>query len=421
MIGRARRGALIGPALIGAAMFGAACTPQAQTNAPAAGEAPPWRLAQAGTIASADHLILTVPLDDPAALARVAAEIEASFGVRLAAEWPLQSIAVHCLVIDARGVADLDDLIARMRADPRIRTVQRMQAFETLSTLPAVASAADTAEAAGADPLLPAQTALVRLNAARAQRLSDGRGVTVGVVDSGIDAAHPDLSARGIDRRDFVEAGPPAAPAGEAHGTAVAALIGAEAGNGLGMVGVAPGADLVGLRACWQDPAGGGRCSSFSLARALNFAALNRIPVLNLSLGGPPDPLLDELVQALLAQGAVVVAAWGEAEAPSFPASVPGVIAAGGGPRGGLPAPEVDVISAEPGGGYGYVSGSSVATAHVAGVAALVLSARPGLSPDSVAALLGRAVRGGKAGARPMLDACEAVRAAEGLEIACDG
>ena len=186
------------------------------------------------------------------------------------------------------------------------------------------------------------------------------------------------------------------------------------------MVGVAPGAELVGLRACWQRPDGGGSCSSFSLARALNFAILNRIRVLNLSLGGPPDPLLAELIETALAEGAVVVAAWGEQPEPAFPASLPGVIAAGGVDGGrGLPAPEVDVLSAAPGEAYNYVSGSSVATAHVAGVAALLLAARPELTSAEISHALAASVvtRDGQ----PTLDACEALRAVNARHETCSG
>ncbi|SFH62959.1 S8 family peptidase [Albimonas pacifica] len=401
MIPRGSRRAL---GLVGALLLGAACAPQAQEALPAA-EAPPWRLADADSLDRPDHLILTVPLDDPEALAAVAAEIERRYGVRLAAEWPLNAIAVHCLVIDASGIPDVDALIEAMRADARIRTVQRMQSFQVLALH-------------YGDPLFPAQTALALLNAPRAHQGSTGAGVRVGVVDSAIDARHSDLAPRLADARDFVAREP--GEAAEAHGTAVASLIAAEADNARGIVGVAPGVDLVGLRACWQREDGGGSCSSFSLARALNFAILNRIRVLNLSLGGPPDPLLAELVEKALADGAVVIAAWGEQARPAFPASMPGVIAAGGAQGGrGLPAPEVDVISAAPGEAYNYVSGSSVATAHVAGVAALLLAARPELTSAEISHALSSSVvlRDGQ----PTLDACEALRAVNARHESCSG
>ncbi|WP_157982223.1 S8 family serine peptidase [Oceanicella sp. SM1341] len=374
-----------------------ACAPAPEAALPGRAAAPPWRLADAEGIASDGYLILTVAPDTPEALAALAAAITQRYGVDLAAEWPLQAISVHCLVLDARRHPDPDALLALLRADPRIRTVQRMQSFSVMALAPGPPHD---------DPLFAAQTALARLNAPRAQQLSRGAGVRVGVIDSAIDPGHPDLGERLVESRDFVSRVPSAAA--EAHGTAIAGIIGATAGNATGIVGVAPEAELVGLRACWQEPGGsgqeGGRCSSFSLARALNFAVLGDIPVLNLSLGGPPDALLEELLRAALSRGTVVVASWGESARPAFPAALPGVIAAGG--AAGLPAPQVDVLSTAPGGGYGYVSGSSVAAAHVSGVAALLLAARPSLGPEALARALQAAVRPRP---EPVLDACRAV------------
>ncbi len=365
-------------------------------------QAPPWRLVPADGIATQTHLILTVPLADPDALSAVAAGIEARFNVTLTAEWPLQSLAVHCLVVDTEGTPDLDALIARMQADAEIRTVQRMNDFQVF-------------EALYRDPLLPMQSALKQINAAAAHRLSTGAGVRVGVIDSAIDSDHPDLAGRLADLRDFV--GNAQGSAAEAHGTAIAGIIAADAGNEIGMIGVAPQAELVGLRACWQPEGLGGRCNSFSLARALNFAILNDVHVLNMSLGGPPDPLLQELVEAAEAAGMIVVAAWGESAEPTFPASLPGVIAAGHGTERQVPAPAVDVISAAPHNDYRYVSGSSVAAAHVSGVVALLRARHHDLAaPDIAHALHGAVVMHGDV---PMVDACEALRAVEASAPAC--
>ena len=111
-------------------------------------QAPPWRLVPADGIATQTHLILTVPLAEPDALSAVAAEIEARFDVTLTAEWPLQSLSVHCLVVDTAGTPDLDALIARMQADAQIRTVQRMNDFQVFEVL-------------YRDPLLPMSRELV--------------------------------------------------------------------------------------------------------------------------------------------------------------------------------------------------------------------------------------------------------------------
>lgn len=364
----------------------------------ASGDTEPWRMADADQISSASYIILTVPIEDPSALAAIASEISERYDIALAAEWPLRSISVHCFVMDARGHSNIPDLVRRLQSDAQIRTAQPMQEFQTFSD--------PSPTGLYSDPLVPIQSALSDLNAAQAHRRSMGSGVRIGVVDSGIDGSHPELAAQLVLSKDFVNRAD--AGAAEAHGTAVAGVIGAIAGNMTGMVGVAPKAELVGLRSCWQMPDQPGRCSSFSLARSLNFAILNEIPVLNLSLGGPPDPLLEELVRIAIGRGIVIVAAAGETGQLKFPASVPGVIAAGGRTRDGIPAPAIDVISTAPGGTYRFVSGSSVAAAHVSGVVALLLSLRSDLAPQEIVEALKGAVKPGGDGT--ILDACVALQ-----------
>ena len=96
---------------------------------------------------------------------------------------------------------------------------------------------------------------------------------------------HPDLRGRLIDNVDFV--GGQASNA-EAHGTGVAGIIGARADNSVGIVGVAPGAELMGLRACWQKPGAVATvCDTLSLAKAITYAVEHHANVINLSLTGP--------------------------------------------------------------------------------------------------------------------------------------
>lgn len=360
-----------------------------------------WQLVDADTITDESFLILTVPLDAPEVMAAVAAEIVARYDIPLTAEWPLRAIGVHCLIFSARG-RDVDALIASMEADATIGTVQRMQGF-TLSQTPY------------ADPLFPLQWSLDRMNAAAAHGSSTGAGIKIGVVDSTIDRHHPDLSERIIDARDFVNASP--GYRAEEHGTAIAGIIAAEASNSVGTVGVAPQAELLGLRACWQATGESGACNSFSLARALNFAVLNEVDVLNLSIGGPPDPLLQKLIETALAQGIIVVAASGETDALVFPASVDGVIAAGDATGTRIPAPMVDVITTAPGERHRYVSGSSVATAHVSGVVALMLAQDPALTGSQIADVLAGSIA--TVDDVPLLDACAALSKVSRTAIAC--
>lgn len=369
---------------------------------PARAQAQDWLLVDANLISSETYLILTVPADDPAALSTLAAAISAQFGVPLAAEWPLASIDVHCLVLDASGQPDIDDLINRLEADDRIRTAQRIRDF-------------DVSEVPYADPLFPLQWSLDHMNAAEAHLVSTGLGVKVGVVDSAIDSTHPDLTDSVIDTRDFVRKSP--GSAAEAHGTAVAGIIAADSTNAMGMVGMAPAAKLVGLRACWQPAGQSGRCNSFSLARALNFAILNEFDVLNLSLGGPTDPLIEELLTTAIDAGIIVVAASGETDTLAFPASLPGVIAAGAAVSGRIPAPTEDVISTAPHNSFRYVDGSSIAAAHISGVAALLLAQQPDLSSTQITDALNAAVNLGDD--VPIVDACKALKTIASAEIAC--
>jgi subtilisin family serine protease len=206
------------------------------------------------------------------------------------------------------------------------------------------------------------------------------------VVDSGIDAGHPDLSGQLLVNRNFVSGQPFVA---EQHGTAVAGIIAAKADNHVGIAGVAPGARLLGLRACWQSSKSSGistACDTLSLAKALYFAAQSRPDVINLSLSGPDAKLLRALLGVAMSHGVAIVGAV-DPKLPGggFPASVPGVIAVAdtslAASRGDVyMAPGRDVPTTEPGGRWSLVNGSSFAAAHVSGLVALMRERRR-LSP----------------------------------------
>jgi subtilisin family serine protease len=208
--------------------------------------------------------------------------------------------------------------------------------------------------------------------------LATGRNVRVAVVDSMIDARHPDLAGQFQIRRNFV---PDRADAPELHGTGVAGVIAALADNGVGVAGVAPSARLMALRACWQQKASATICNTFGLAEALHFAIEHDAQVINLSLSGPPDLLLGKLIDVGLARGIVVVGAVDPTLAGGgFPASHPGVVAVSSessGRPGTYVAPGRDVPTTQPGARWALVSGSSYSAAHVSGLAALLLERSP--------------------------------------------
>jgi subtilisin family serine protease len=228
---------------------------------------------------------------------------------------------------------------------------------------------------AGSDPLYPVQPTAREWKLRELQRATTGRGVKVAIVDSKVDVNHPDLAGQVVVDRNFVDG--PSVDA-EAHGTHVAGIIGAKAGNGLGIAGVAPGAKLMALRACREVNRGQQTlCQSLALAKALEFAIENRANVINLSLSGPSDLLLSKLLEVAIDHRITVVAAFDQhLPAGGFPASVPGVIPVADEalqtmPVGVYGAPGRDLPTTQPGGGWGLVNGTSYAVAQISGLAAL--------------------------------------------------
>ena len=289
------------------------------------------------------------------------------FGLARVSGWPMRALGVHCEVFEARADADVDSIAARLMADPRVESAQPMHVYRTLTS-------AD-------DPYRSLQRGYDQLALDAAHARSRGRGVRVAVIDSGVDAAHPDLGGAVRTHRDFAPGA--AAP----HGTEVAGVIAAREHNGVGIVGVAPEAEIVDLRACAAE------CDSYALAQALDFAITERAGVINLSLAGPDDPLLARLLAVAEARGIPVVAAAAPAgSADRFPASVPTVIGVAmseeGAGAGIVSAPGRDVFTTVPGNRYDYLSGSSIASAHVAGILALARAIDPKASPAKLREVL---------------------------------
>ena len=311
-------------------------------------------------------------MDDGARAARrrVASELAAAHGLRLRDNWPMPAIGVDCFLMEALRDAPLERVLDELAHDPRVAWAQPLGDYRGLD---------------GGDPLYPVQPAAREWHLAELHRISSGRDVTVAVVDSGVDAAHPDLAGQVGLQRNFVDDVPDAA---EAHGTAVAGIIAARAGNGKGIAGIAPGARVMALRACWETGRQATRCNTLTLGKAINFALEHDARIINLSLAGPPDRLLQALLGAALARGVTVVGA-ADPQQPDggFPASYPGVIAVA---RSGdrhpstaaiLYAPGSDVPTCVPGARWGLVSGASYAAAHVAGLAALLAELKPRAGP----------------------------------------
>lgn len=298
---------------------------------------------------------------------RLARRIAGKYGLRLVDAWPMPMIGMDCFVMavpDGRSTRSAADQVSR---NGNVAWAEPVEIYH-----------AQSSPASDNDPLFPAQPAARQWQLADLHRMATGRGVKVAIVDSGIQANHPDLAGQVAVNRNFVSG----EFVSESHGTGVAGIIAAKANNGIGIAGVAPGAKLLGLRACWQKP-DATVCDSFSLAKALYFAIDQKADVLNLSLSGPDDRLLRTLVKTALDRGTEVVAAFDPNQQDGgFPASVRGVIAVSDaqlatGQSGVYIAPGRDVPTTEPGGRWFLANGSSFAAAHVSGLLALVRQRRP--------------------------------------------
>jgi subtilisin family serine protease len=177
----------------------------------------------------------------------------------------------------------------------------------------------------------------------------------------------------------------------------MAGVIAAVANNHIGIVGIAPQAQIEVFEACWQlEPdSDAAACNTFTLARALAAALASGAPLVNLSLAGPADPLLTALVERGLARGMTFVGASGGPD-EGFPTAIHGVLAAAASeqplPAGAFGAPGQHVLTLRPDGQYDFESGASVAAAELTGVIALLMSASSTrLSTSAVASLLGGA------------------------------
>jgi subtilisin family serine protease len=304
--------------------------------------------------------------------------------------WPIRSLSIYCFVYRISAEEDRDTVIARLQSDERIESVQALQEFETGITPPVHYD----------DTYANLQHGLSILDIGSAHRISQGKGVRVAIIDSAADRRHEDL--RGQLRRIEVFAGHES-KADVEHGTAVVSVIGANANNAKGIVGIAPEARLELFVSCWAgDKLDKALCDSFTLAKALDTLLDDPPDILNMSLTGPFDPLLARLLDTAQVAGVVIVAARAADidERNHFPASLKSVIGVGNSEQrqlvvGGakqsaqdISAPGKQIMVAVPNDSYDFRSGSSLAAAHVSGTVALLLAISPDLPFDSVLTLL---------------------------------
>jgi subtilisin family serine protease len=339
---------------------------------------------------------------------RIVRALARKHDLRLFDEWPMPALGLDCFVLEAASAEARARAIPQLAADPRVESVEPMQRFRMLGA---------------GDPLAGTQPAVARWHLRELHALATGKGITIASIDTGVDTAHPDLRGQVALTRNFVDGN---AYRPETHGTEVAGIISARADDRIGIAGIAPRARLLALRACWeQSNADAAICSSFTLAKALQFALGAKPQVLNLSLSGPSDRLLGRLLDVAQAQGiAVVGAVDAQARDGGFPAMHAGVLAIAAMDEetrlpGVLFAPGQGIPAPIPGGHWRLVSGASFAAAQVSGLVALLRELSPGLAP----AQLRYALTPDGVGLAPRrtrsIDACAAVARAS-PHCACD-
>jgi len=405
-----------------------ACAPTSPHLSAEQALAAQWPLDQQILVTFPDEREDRVPIADPANAyrqrdsygnstwsLRVAQALAEEYGLRPVTQWPITALSIHCVVFGIPEKASMAETLKRLRQDKRIGAVQAMQAYQVLAQN-------------YSDPYFKLQTGIRAMRIESAHRLTTGKNIQIGVIDTGVDESHPDLAGQVALAQNFVPNSPETSQ--DVHGTAVAGIIAATANNQLGIVGIAPGAKLIALKACWpvapQKPEA--MCDSLTLALALDRAISLKPQILNLSLTGQADPLVERLVKKALAEGIILVASAGSSDTGEayFPASVPGVIAVRAADAGRLDtatitAPGREILTTLPNATYNFMSGSSFSAAHVSGLIALMLELKPHLTSAQIANFLLASIHAAQPGqVATGVDVCEALTKADGIPACGD-
>lgn len=365
------------------------------------------------------------------------ANVANAYGLTVLNEQPLASTGEN--IVTYATTQNVFTVIAAMALDGRVNGAQPEYVFETTAEA-GFASEAVSQPRAYSDPFAAMNYAPGKTGALQLHGEASGNGQLIAVIDTGIDVSHPDLSSRLREPVDTTGKG----YAAENHGTAVAGIIAAEADNAIGSYGVAPAAELLPIKACQPKEEGGlaARCTTSTLVKALDVAMSEDAAIINMSLAGPPDELVSRYVNLALDQGRLVVAGAGNGGVhgkPGYPAAIPGVLAvtavdaidrlytqANRGEYIDIAAPGVDIVATVPDGQYPPLSGTSMAAAHVTGIAALIRELGPLMSSREVAMVIKTSTRDlGEPGpdtafGAGLVDACKAAAAATADAVSCD-
>ena len=314
----------------------------------------------------------------PLGIHRPIQELEAEYSISVVDEWPIDSLELYCVVFAIPDNQSADSILEQLNADDRIAFAEPMETFELLtasSAKPLLDNASGISEVQEEaqflnDPLLGVQHPNTFSWLQELHVMSTGSSVRVGIIDSGIDTKHPDLLGRLRAKRSLLNDN---LTSSFEHGTAVAGIIGAIAGNQEGIAGLVPDANLYSYESCGALN-GSTFCDSFTLAKALEYALRDKLHVLNLSLAGPKTPLLEALINQHLQAGTIIVAAQSANIRQGFPANIEGVISVNSEMANGFWFANEEQFTTEAGGGYRFFYGTSMSAAAVTGFSAALAS-----------------------------------------------
>ena len=337
----------------------------------------------------ARQILVTLAAKDKSRWSVIEHELLRDYPLTKSGAFPLDSLGIQCLVFIISEQSDMPKLIAKLLSDGRVESVQNNSIFMSQVVQ-------------YTDQYAQLQHGVKQIGVDKVHHQFTGKGVKIAIIDTGIDTEHLDLANQIVLQENFVEKGDESFSSNR-HGTAIAGVIAAIANNNIGIYGVAPDARLLGLKSCFYQTEADNYaiCSSWSLAKALDFAILQAVDIVNLSISGPQDNLLNRIINEGQKREIIFVAATDDRnQQVGFPASIPDVIAvASSEDKSGnklnpmknkniLLAPGKEILSTAPRNKYDFFSGSSLATAIVSGSVALLKENNPNLSVYEVYQLL---------------------------------
>ncbi len=339
-----------------------------------------------------DEVLLMVDCDTPqSTLDTVAREMR----LTITAQQCLMTTHLNLLrmhIQGGRAVADVVRALARYRV---IAVAQANFIYQLMQDKVAQELAQDPDLAGRTQEGDAAQYALGKLGVIDIHREVKGTNISIAVIDSQIDVRHPDLAGVFADQYDAVGE----ADAPHPHGTGMAGAIAAHRR----LMGIAPAARLFAIHA-FSSHAASADSTTFSILKGLDWAATKGVRIINMSFAGPRDPSMERALKIDHDKGIVLIAAAGNAgpkSPPLFPGADPNVIAVtatdsndkvfNGANRGkyiAVAAPGVDILVPAPDNTYQLTTGTSVSSAEVSGIAALLLERNPNLGPEDIRKIL---------------------------------